>query len=199
MRVLFYALIIIIGILSGTLVVRHYYAFSKQSDAVIAPTLTPTPIREQLPIAVIIPKIDINAAIERVGVDGDGRMDVPKDAFNVGWYEYGVKPGEVGNAVFAGHLDTVTGAPAIFYNLSRVEVGDEIVVTTEEGKQLTFSVIRKETYDSAQFPLEDVFGASDKKMLNLITCQGWFDYSAQEYSHRLVLYTELRDVVELKK
>ncbi len=193
MRVLYCTLIVIIGILSGALVARHYYAFSKQSDAVVAPTLTPTPIREQPPIAVTIPKININASIERVGVDVEGRMDVPKDAFNVAWYEYGIKPGEVGNAVFAGHLDTVTGAPAIFYNLSSVEVGDAIVVSTEEGKRLTFTVVRKEIYDGNQFPLKEVFGASDKKMLNLITCQGWFDYQVQEYSHRLVLYTKLQE------
>jgi sortase A len=38
---------------------------------------------------------------------------------------------------------------------------------------------------------ESFFGPSEKRMLNLITCTGYFDREIHNYIERLVVYTEL--------
>jgi LPXTG-site transpeptidase (sortase) family protein len=146
------------------------------------------------PLRFVIPKIDVDTHVESVAQDAKGNMDVPKDAENVGWYNLGFKPGEKGNAVLAGHFDDPTGAPAVFYNLDELEPGDELEVFDENNKKYIYTVTRKEKYPVDAFPVPTVFGPSEKSMLNLITCEGTFSKSAATYSHRLVVFSELKEI-----
>ncbi len=152
---------------------------------------SPTEIANAIPKTLRIPSINLEATIESVGMDAKGNMDTPKDSDNVAWYNLGYKPGTVGNAVIAGHYDKADGSPAVFWNLSKLAVGDKVMVTDENGSEQTFQVVRSEKYPYDQFPLQEVFGKSDKKMLNFITCQGEWNSEAKNYSHRSVIYTEL--------
>lgn len=194
-------LLIILFILSFIAIFGNYFA-QFESGALITPInsteennliiTTPSPTENpSLPVIVDIPKIAISTIVEQVGTDEGGRMGVPVEAANVGWFNLGAKPGEKGNAVLAGHLDTITGAPAVFYNLNLLEIGDEIVITEDKGKVLKFKVFDKQIYQFDDFPVEQVFGESDRSRLNLITCEGIFDQRSQNYSHRTVIYSEL--------
>lgn len=138
-----------------------------------------------------IPAINVSAFVEEVGEDAQGKMDVPKGVFNAGWYNLGFKPGENGNAVMAGHLDTATGAPAVFYSVGSLKKGDQVIVTAKDGKNLTFEVTEVKTYPFDKVPLKEIFGPSDKPKLNLITCVGVWDIGTRNYSERLVVYAEL--------
>src|SRR3989344_2380129 len=69
------------------------------------PTPTPTPSPDLTPATISIPKLNIQTAVELVGLTETNRMDVPKNAANIAWYMYGPKPSEPGNAVVAGHYD----------------------------------------------------------------------------------------------
>lgn len=154
----------------------------------------PTPsvsveLKVSKPARLEIPKLGINAAVEDVGLDGKDRMDIPKKPTSVAWYEYGVAPGEVGNAVMAGHYDWYDG-PAVFYKLKDLAPGDEIIVTDQESKKHAFRVVQQATYTANQFPLDEVFGSSNSPHLNLITCGGVFNRSSKSYSHRIVVYAE---------
>jgi sortase (surface protein transpeptidase) len=144
-----------------------------------------------IPITLQIPKINVKADVESVAMDKEGKMDIPKKDENVAWYNLGGRVGKMGNAVFAGHLDTKTGSPAVFWDISKLTVGDEISVLDDQGKKYIYKVVNKKTYPDARFPLQEVFGDTTKKRLNLITCQGTYDKSAHNYSDRLVVYSEL--------
>lgn len=144
------------------------------------------------PVSLAVPAIDITADLEPVGVLENGQMGVPSTENGVAWFEPGVSPGEQGNAVLAGHVDSRTG-PAIFYDLQELEAGDEIKITDEKGEILTFVVQRAESYDRKDAPMEEIFGATDSRNLNLITCTGTFDQSEGTHDKRLVVYTELQD------
>jgi len=146
-----------------------------------------------IPHMLIIPKLEIEADVESVGLDSRRNMDVPKNAENVAWYNLGARPGEKGNAVLAGHLDTITGAPAVFYELDKLENGDTITVEDTERNIFTYTVTGKETYKTEEFPLQEVFGDTEIYRLNLITCTGTFDNSEKSYSHRTVVYSELKN------
>lgn len=56
------------------------------------------------PVRLKIPKINIDAAIESVGLTPEGAMDVPKSHTNVAWFNLGPRPGEQGSAVINGHF-----------------------------------------------------------------------------------------------
>ncbi len=154
--------------------------------------LTPSPTSLiSFPSTLEIPKLGVAANVEQVGLDSQGRMDVPKNVDNVAWYNLGVKPGERGNAVIDGHFDKVTGAPAVFYKLNSMVPGDEILSIDEEGKKYTYKVTDVKTYPYDKLPLQQVFGDTSKFMLNLITCGGEWNTAAQNYSNRTVVYSEL--------
>lgn len=158
-------------------------------------SLTPSPGVElgfENPKELLIPKLDINSAIEFVGNDSLGRMDVPKNADDVAWYKLGYKIGQKGNAVLAGHLDKASGVQAVFYSLKSLREGDLVIVKDANGKVLNFEVVRVQNYPWNGFPIDEVFGASDKPMLNLITCGGVFDKSSLNYSERTVVFTNLK-------
>lgn len=161
--------------------------------AVPTSTPTPTPTIPQ-PRYFIIPKINVSAPIVPVGVDENGKMQLPDNINEVGWYEPGFKPGETGNAVIGGHLDSTTGSGAIFYHLRDLEPGDTLITVDEFGSQYSFAVTAKEAYEYDKVPLDDVFGETAKKRLNLITCTGIWIAGQHNYSHRMIIYSELQSV-----
>lgn len=147
-----------------------------------------------IPTTISISSLNVNSvSIEQVGLAPDGRMAVPSNFVNTGWYSLGPKPGEIGNSVIAGHFDTPSGAPSVFWDLKTMQPGDEIQITDEGGKTRTFKVTENETFPDATFPLERVFGKTDRKMLNLITCSGAWDTGSRNYSDRVVVFSELEE------
>ena len=157
---------------------------------------TPTPDVFQaagLPVRLEIKALDVVAAIEHVGRLPDGKMDVPKIAMNVAWFDESALPGQKGQpSVIAGHLDSPTG-PAVFYNLRHLVPGDELVVYYENGERHVFEVQDKERYYTDSAPLSKIFGRNPGRMLNLITCDGAWDSGDANYQQRLVIYTRLKN------
>ncbi|MDX6152719.1 class F sortase [Marinococcus sp. PL1-022] len=142
------------------------------------------------PSTLSIPSIDVEADLEGVGVLDNGQMGVPDSAEGVGWFEPGVTPGEQGNAVMAGHVDSKSG-PAVFFDLEDMKAGDDVNVTNEDGQELTFTVTKVVSYPRQDAPIENIFGASDGRHLQLITCTGTFNQEQGTHDERLVVYTEL--------
>lgn len=148
-----------------------------------------------VPVNIKIPAIDVDAAVENVGVLENGEMGVPEDPSKAGWFEPGTQPGKTGNAVIAGHVDSHTG-PAVFYDLEKLEPGDEITVTDDEEKERTYVVERMESYPWDESPIEEIFGPTSEKRLNVITCTGEFIRDKGGHQDRLVVYTTLKEEVE---
>lgn len=144
-----------------------------------------------VPATIEIPAIDVSTSIEAVGLKENGEMAVTESFETTAWYQGGYKPGDPGNAVIGGHVDSRNG-PAVFYKLNKLSKGDEIIVKNKEGEERTFVVIEKKEYPWDDAPLKSIFGYSPASSLNLITCIGDFDRSTRNYSKRLVVYTELK-------
>ena len=153
-------------------------------------TATPAPPVGIIPVKFKIPAIGVDTFVERVGVDKNGDMDVPKNIWNVAWFGLGYNPGQPGNAVIAGHLDGI-GTKAIFWDLDKLKPGDQIMVTGDDNRQLTFEVINSQSYPYSNAPLQTIFGPSTEAHLNLITCSGIFDNHSLMYNQRLIVYTRL--------
>lgn len=143
------------------------------------------------PVRLKIPAINVDAAVEDVGQTADGAMDVPKDFNDTAWYDLGARPGERGNAVVAGHVDSTTGR-AVFWDLRKLVSGDTIIVVGDDGVERQFVVTALESYARADVPLDRVFGPTTETHLNLITCDAnsVFDRTRREYASNLVVYAK---------
>ena len=149
------------------------------------------PVRAGQPVRIKIPVIGVDAVVEQVGKTPDGAMDVPHDYSETAWYNLGPRPGESGNAVIDGHVDSTTGK-AVFWDLRKLTRGDQIVVVGDDGVERHFAVSGVEAYPHTDVPLDRVFGASPGVHLNLITCDqmSTFDYSQRQYAGNLVVYAD---------
>ena len=170
------------------------------------PTNTPQPVNTPVPgigaalgsatdplrFVIDTPAIQVDAPVEYVGLTADRAMQAPEGWWNVGWYELGPKPGEQGNAVIAGHLDSESG-PAVFWQLNKIRIGDEVRVVDVQGSTIRFRVREMQVYYNDDAPLTKIFGSSEGAHLNLITCDGFFDRNAGIYDRRLVVFTDRVD------
>lgn len=115
-------------------------------------------------------------------------MDVPWNVSEVAWYRYGPVPGESGSAVLAAHVDLSNQGPGVFYNLRRLQPGDLIVVTGDDGIRRSFRVVARATYHKSELPLETIFSGTGPSVLTLVTCGGGFNRAQQTYDSNVVVY-----------
>lgn len=154
---------------------------------------TPTIVTEEPEtegMKIVIPKIKVDADVTEVGLTTKGNMAAPRNFFDVGWYKYGTFPGETGSAVLAGHVDNGIALPAVFKKLGDLETGDDIYITTEDGKELHFVVTGEKTYAYDESPKE-VFEDNSGKYIKLITCTGSVIKELRTHSQRLVVTAKL--------
>lgn len=154
------------------------------------------------PVTLSIPQLYIDAPVIKLGLGDDNVPQVPDEADQVGWYDFSATPGRSNNAVFSGHVDwqTRSGDPiaGVFYRLRELKIGDEIKVTLEDDKVLTYRVTGNvaTVYDDPN--IEKAMEPTADDTITLITCGGsWIKDSSKEfggiYSHRIVVRAELVD------
>ncbi|PWR06870.1 class F sortase [Micromonospora sicca] len=153
------------------------------------PDLAPVGLDRSNPTTISIPRIGVDAKIMSLGTNPDGTVQVPPldQAQLAGWYSPGASPGEVGNAVIVGHVDSAKLGPAVFFNLGALQRGDTITVAREDGRSVTFAVDEVKSYPKTAFPTELVYGPSDKPSLRVVTCGGVFDQSAGSYLNNIIV------------
>ncbi|MEV4516844.1 class F sortase [Dactylosporangium sp. NPDC049525] len=141
------------------------------------------------PVGLTIASIAVNAPVERVDVDRDGTLVPPslREASQVGWYERGPTPGEAGNAVIVGHVDTINSGPAVFYRLGKLKPDDRIAVTRRDRSTVTFRVDGVRLYPKHEFPADLVYGPASRAQLRLITCGGTFNRATSTYAGNTVI------------
>lgn len=156
-------------------------AKSAEAAWITAETVSATDV----PAWIYIPAINLFSYVEGVGIDSAGRMDVPSGKTNnVGWYKYGVRPGETGTAVVDAHNT------AAFKNLHQVPLGSDIYVITTQGRMLHFQVQEAETHSMSYLKPEMLFETTNDKQLNLITCAGTL-FGNGNATHRLIVSARL--------
>lgn len=141
------------------------------------------------PAVVRVDSIGVEAELIDLGLALDGTMEVPADFDQVGWFAPGGRPGGIGPTVIAAHVDSPTG-PAAFFRLHEVTVGDGIVVVDESGTEHSYTVTELQTHKKEAFPTAEVFGASARDELRLITCTGDFDPTLSSYRSNLIVFAE---------
>jgi hypothetical protein len=161
---------------------------ARQSTAVAA--VAAAAVSPASPTSVHVPTAGIGSDLVPLGLDSSGALVPPTDYARAGWYAAGTRPGAVGPAVIAGHVDSRDG-PAVFFRLGDVTVGDPVVVGRADGSTVRFTVTRVARYAKSQFPTALVYGPTPDAELRLITCGGAFDRSAGSYLDDVVVFAHL--------
>jgi len=160
--------------------------------SIFSPFGPPAPIG--VPMRLRIPSVGIDAAVENVGLDGEGAMDTPRNFDNTAWYAPGPRPGEQGNAVINGHVDSAAlKRGAVFWNLRQVQPGNLIIVISDDDTEHRFFVTSVQTYTAQNAPVSEIFGPADGAHLNLITCDANtpFNRRTGEYSGWLLVTADV--------
>src|SRR5579864_7103862 len=126
------------------------------------------PVPSARPATILIPKLDVHRPVESVGVDRSGRMNVPQNYWNAGWYNGGPVPGAPGDAVIEGHAG-YPNAPLIFGHLRQLFLVSSLSIWPAGTSPPGFG----EPYGEPR--------------LTLITCTGPFDAHYKTYADRLVV------------
>jgi LPXTG-site transpeptidase (sortase) family protein len=170
-----------------------------QGDALQnAPQLTSVGPGDRL----VISKYGVNAPLTYKTVGADGIMPNPNGADDVAYYNFanwpglGGAPGQGGNAVFAGHVDSGrtpckngTVQPpceAVFWDVNKLAVGDEIEVIVG-GNSFKYRVSSNAPVHAETGDWESIVAARAQESITLITCGGDFNRTTGEYSHRQVV------------
>lgn len=189
----------LVGALVFVSTILRTVAYSPEAEVIVPPTTTPSsipaPLPGEYPARLAIPSLNIDAAVQHLGLVAGNRMQAPAGFADAGWFKYGTVPGEPGTAVMYGHYDNGLGLPGVFKHLSDIQIGDLVIATTKDGEKRTFRVVSKQTYPYQAVP-QSVLGetSDDAPRISLITCAGKGirdDSIGFTYDERLVVMTEL--------
>ena len=153
----------------------------------IAAVAQPQSAGVPLPVALTIPAIGVQTRLIHLGVTAAGTLQVPASTAVAGWYTGGPRPGAIGPAVIAGHIDSHVG-PGIFFRLSQLHPGDRVYVRRADGSLALFRITAVRSYAKDHFPTLAVYGPTPDAELRLITCGGIFDPKLGAYLSNTVAY-----------
>lgn len=162
---------------------------SRRPDAVAEASRTGAP-----PARITVPSIDVVSAVNPVGLNRDGTLEVPAPGplyDQAAWYRGSVTPGERGPSVILGHVDSAKNGPSVFYRLGEMRPGETFTVARADNAVLTFRVDSVRSYPKNDFPTLTVYGATDRPEIRLITCGGDFDSAARSYRDNTVVFAHL--------
>lgn len=184
---------------------RSLRVTSTTATTQLAPPALPTPRTGSLPVGAVPPGAPpgtlappVRLRIDAVGldapvrpaplveVDGVPQWQVPAFAAGHGWGT--ANPGEAGNAVLMGHVQSVN-AGDVFRDLHRVPLGAEIVLVNERGDRFVYQVVDVRTVTPGEV---SIVAPTPDPTVTLITCAGSWLPQRHDYSERLVVVGKLR-------
>ncbi len=128
-------------------------SFAAVSDA---PTSYNNPTVPGQPVRIIIPKINVDAAVHRIGLQTlfeNGQRffqwAVPS-GFAAGWHETSATLGQSGNTVLNGH-NNIFGE--VFRDLVDLEFGDTLILYDNTGQTYTYEIQQQELLPESDQPI----------------------------------------------
>jgi sortase (surface protein transpeptidase) len=161
------------------------------------PRMSQTPVPEvtagtpvAAPVRLVIPAIGVSTRLVRLGITPQHTLQVPTSTAVAGWYTGSPRPGAIGAAVIAGHVDSYL-TDGVFFRLRELRPGDRVYVERANHTTVVFRVYGVHRYLKTRFPTAAVYGATPNAQLRLITCGGTFDYATGHYLSNVIAYATL--------
>jgi hypothetical protein len=152
----------------------------------------PRALPRSTPVRLAIPAIDAESSLMSLQLNPDRTVQVPplSNPMQAGWYSLGPTPGEAGASVILGHVDG-RREPGIFFRLNELRSGDRVLVARQDGTTAWFVVYRTEQAPKDDFPTKDVYAATARPELRLVTCGGSFDRESGNYRDNVIAFAVL--------
>jgi hypothetical protein len=188
--------LVVLGLTTGPRAAAPVAAAEDRAPVTVSAPATPTtaaPVElpPSPPTRIAIPAIGVDSAVDEVGLNPDGTVQVPAPGPHydeAAWYTGSVTPGRSGPSVVLGHIDSAANGPSVFYRLSSLRPLDEFTITRADGRTLVYKVNSVQSYPKDAFPTTAVYGATTRPEVRLITCGGPFDSAARSYLDNTVVY-----------
>jgi hypothetical protein len=163
---------------------------SAPSGRTVLPASLSTVQQVARPVWLSIPSIGVRTSLVDLGLRANGTLQVPSSTAVAGWYTGSPRPGTIGAAVIAGHVDSRSGL-GIFFWLRDLRPGDRVYVGRADGTMAVFTVTAVRKVAKDLFPTAAVYGPVPDPELRLITCGGVFDRSLGSYLSNVVVFARL--------
>lgn len=200
---------IVILIILSTMLVGGIFLLPKEKEAEAEPLITystRTPDESKTnadnyqwrgapdePKKIRISKINVDAFIQKAGIDQDKKVAVPTNVHLAGWFSESQKPGQNGLSIISGHVSGQTVDGGVFKQLEQLQIGDEFEVELGNGDVKRYKVIdaaKVKEEESANYLFSQ--DPKSKSQVNLITCAGNFNSDTQLYDERVIVSGELK-------
>lgn len=144
------------------------------------------------PKKIVIQKINVDAYVQKAGVDQNKKVAVPNNVHLAAWFTESVRPGENGLSIIDGHVSG-RKTEGVFKNLKNLQKGDTFNIERGNGTKLTFKVFETRTVPEGE-AATILFSQNPKVLsqLNLITCGGEFNKQSGQYKDRVIVLSELQ-------
>ncbi|MGY6024335.1 class F sortase [Streptomyces spinosirectus] len=148
-------------------------------------------VGRSVPVRLRIPAIGVDTPVMRLGLAGDGTVQVPPITAHdrAGWYEHSPTPGQTGPSVILGHVTVGAYGDGVFRRLKDLRRGERIVARLENGTAAEFTVTEVRTVAKDHFPSGEVYGNVNRPELRLITCGG--ARTGDGYRDNVIVFAEL--------
>lgn len=134
---------------------------------------TPLSLEASDPKSIKIPAMKVSASLEELGKKQSKYVALPQKPSEPGWYKQSATPGELGIATVIGYIRKSADVPGVFVHLAKLDKGDHITITRDDGSTAVFTVDKIKSYSQKGFDSDEVYGqAKPRAELRLITCGG---------------------------
>lgn len=146
------------------------------------------PLPRSVPVSIDISSINVHAPIGSIGTATDGTVAAPpvSELNLAGWYRGSVTPGQAGNAVILGHVDSHPVGAAVFYHLGDLKPGDLINVTRTDRTVAVFRVYGVASFANAKSATTLAHSPNRKPELRLVTSGEVYNAQRHEYVKNVV-------------
>lgn len=144
------------------------------------------------PKKIILPSIDTEGYIQKVGIDQNQQIAVPSNIHIAGWFTNTVRPGQNGLSIIDGHVDGRSSDAGIFKKLKDLQADQEFTIQMGNDQSLKYKVLSVKSIKTEEAGSQ-LFSQNPDVMsqLNLITCGGKFDRDSRQYEERVIVSSQL--------
>jgi hypothetical protein len=142
------------------------------------------------PRRILIPDLNIDAAIVPVGMADAATMEVPDDIRIVGWFLFGSSPADTeGSTVLVGHRDGTKDPNGVFRNIGELKVDALIEVVDAGDVAWRYGIDAVDVMSVSDFAqrADRIFDYESEHRLILLTCGGSYQRSNGGYQSTVVV------------
>ncbi|MGW3866650.1 class F sortase [Streptomyces sp. NPDC005047] len=144
--------------------------------------------KEPEPIGLSLPRLDVAATVDPVGVDENSEVQIPVDPKRVGWYRFSPAPGAAeGSSVIVGHVDSDGRGLGVLVALNDVRKGDRVTVGRADGSTVEYRITSRRTVGKQDLAASGVFLRDGPAVLTMITCAGPYLPDKGGYQNNLLV------------